>query len=285
MAVTHISFLHKLLHMHRAGVQWQRWPESRAPQIVAAVAVVGIAWQMAQLTWLLVSAQSDLDQAPGEAASLTAAIPAQHYDDVAGIAAAHLFGVTDAAAGVIDPLALPVAQTTLVLAGTMVRGDPSGGFAIIGENAAGARFYRVGDAISGGARLHMVYADRVILERGGMLESLLLPRTMQGARIVPQTASIGGVRVDMEAVGDTLQAQAVMSNDDLRGYRVYPGADTAGFAQLGLRPGDLITLIDGNTLEHHYTGNTLAKLLMSGKARKVTVVREEGTIELTIALR
>jgi hypothetical protein len=40
--------------------------------------------------------------------------------------------------------------------------------------------YGVGKTITGGTKLHSVYPDRAILDRGGKLEALLLPRKFQG---------------------------------------------------------------------------------------------------------
>ena len=55
------------------------------------------------------------------------------------------------------------------------------GYAIIGENAAAAKVYSVGKTITGGTKLHSVYPDRAILDRGGKLEALLLPKKFRVA--------------------------------------------------------------------------------------------------------
>jgi len=47
-----------------------------------------------------------------------------------------------------------------------------------------AKVYAVGKTITGGTKLHAVYADRVILDRGGKLEALLLPRKFTGGGLV-----------------------------------------------------------------------------------------------------
>ncbi len=43
-----------------------------------------------------------------------------------------------------------------------------------------AKVYAVGKTITGGTKLHSVYPDRAILDRGGKLEALLLPKKFQG---------------------------------------------------------------------------------------------------------
>ena len=64
----------------------------------------------------------------------------------------------------------------LVLTGTIAGNDPQNGLAILGQSAQTAKVYAVGDNVPGGAKLHSVYSDRVIIDRNGQLESLALPR-------------------------------------------------------------------------------------------------------------
>jgi len=59
--------------------------------------------------------------------------------------------------------------------------DPKVGFAIVGENATAAKVHAVGDNVPGGAKLHSVYSDRVLLDRNGHLEYLTLPRQNSAA--------------------------------------------------------------------------------------------------------
>ena len=46
------------------------------------------------------------------------------------------------------------------------------GRALIAEGSATEKVYKVGDSLSGGAILHEVLADKVILKRGGRFETL-----------------------------------------------------------------------------------------------------------------
>src|ERR1700728_1319243 len=80
----------------------------------------------------------------------------------------------------------PQSTANLVLAGTIATQDPKRGVAIISDGGP-SKVYSVGDNV-GGASLHSVYLDHVILDRAGALETLLLPRLlgpgMRGAPIV-----------------------------------------------------------------------------------------------------
>ena len=70
----------------------------------------------------------------------------------------------------------------LVLAGVLATEDPKQGMAIIGESAQAAKVVAVGQQVPGGAQLHSVYSDRAIIDRGGTLESVFLPRRTGGGR-------------------------------------------------------------------------------------------------------
>src|SRR5262249_22070497 len=94
--------------------------------------------------------------------------------NVAVIANAHLFGA-HAAPVSADPANAPQTDMRLGLTGVIAGEDPSTRVAIPGESASSAKVYGTGDTVPGGAKLHAVYADRVILDRNGQLESLPLP--------------------------------------------------------------------------------------------------------------
>src|SRR5450756_1415518 len=95
--------------------------------------------------------------------------------DIAALIAAHLFGESPRSAA--DPSAQPVETAlSLVLTGVIAAKNPRKGSAILGESATAARLFQVDAVVPGGARLHEVYADRVLLEHDGAIEVLLLPR-------------------------------------------------------------------------------------------------------------
>ena len=85
-----------------------------------------------------------------------------------------------AGASETDPNSVAASQMPLVLVGTIANTDPELGYAIIGESSAAAKVYAVGKTITGGTKLHSVYPDRAIIDRGGKLEALLLPKRFTG---------------------------------------------------------------------------------------------------------
>ncbi len=97
------------------------------------------------------------------------------------VVAAHLFGVAGGRSDAQDPDNAPQSSANLLLAGTIATQDPKHGVAIISEGGAPSKVYSVGERV-GGASLHSVYLDHVILDRGGALETLLLPRQLPAVR-------------------------------------------------------------------------------------------------------
>jgi general secretion pathway protein C len=180
--------------------------------------------------------------------------------DIGAILNAHLFGQPPASA--VDPAAAPVTAANLVLVGTMAGADPEHGWAILGENPQSVRVVETGAALAGGTVLRAVYPDRVVIERNGRAESVMLPRLSGGAAPYPLRAasSDAGAMIDavrqaigspaaVARVGEAVRPQPVFANGSLRGVRAYPGTNRQAFATLGLQPGDLVTAINGAQLD------------------------------------
>jgi general secretion pathway protein C len=215
--------------------------------------------------------------------------------DVASIVNAHLFGNA-----VPDPQSEEAAREStanLVLAGTIATNDPKHGLAIIAEGGP-AKVYSVGNNV-GGATLYSVYLDHVILNRAGALETLKLPRlALGGGRPIVARRQIGGdatTASNLENVRRMVQAdpsilnevmRAVPSYDNkagkLRGFRVYPGRNRSAFNGLGLRPGDLVTAINGTPLDDPQHGQEIFNTIESAASASVTIERGGQTIDVSM---
>jgi general secretion pathway protein C len=215
--------------------------------------------------------------------------------DVGAIVNAHLFGVAGApAAGETDPASVAATQMNLVLVGTIASAIPEQGYAIVGESAQSARVYSVGKTIAGGAKLHSVYPDRVILDRGGKLEALMLPKKFQGGGLAagtpppPQTDAMLGERLrdlatqNPGAITEIIRPQPVFANGQQRGYRVYPGRNRQQFSKLGLMPGDLVTAINGTPLDDPARGMEILQSINSAAEVTVTVERNGQPTQVTL---
>jgi general secretion pathway protein C len=269
---------------------WQKF----LPWAVSALLVVVLAWQLVQLAWAILGVRSG--QAPAVAAQTGAPQPAQPAVNVAAIVSAHLFGEANSpAAGSTDPNAVAATQMPLVLVGTIAHSEPEKGYAIIGESAQSAKVYGVGKTITGGTKLHSVYPDRAILDRGGKLEALLLPKKFTGGGMTAASPSSGAgpdpmlgerlrqlVATNPGAITEILRPQPVFANGQQRGYRVYPGRNRQQFNKLGLLPGDMVTAINGTPLDDPARGMEVLSTMNSAANVTVSVERNGETVQVNI---
>ena len=216
-----------------------------------------------------------------------------HTLDVASITAAHLFGTAPQPKQ--DGANAPQTTIPLVLTGTIAGNDPQNGLAILGQTAQTAKVYAVGDNVPGGAKLHSVYSDRVVLDRGGQLESLALPRQINNgnapppsAAVLPENPSIERMRRMISEqpglLADVMRPQPVMDHGRMNGFRVYPGRNRMAFTRLGLRPGDQVTAINGTPLDDRDRSEQILRTLNSSSEAHVTVIRNGQQQDLTLNL-
>jgi len=258
-----------------------------APTVVTVILVIALAAQLAALVWRVLAPPQ------GMAPVATPAPSAPSGPNLANIVGAHLFG-TAAVEASGDAASAPATSLRLTLAGTIAGQDPAKGWAIIGQTAQDAKVYATGASIPGGASLREVYADRVILERGGRLEALALPRLAGGGAPLPAAATRAPVqpslaqsvqslaRGDPIAVSEFVRPQPVFAGGQQKGYRVYPGRNRAQFASVGLMPGDLVTAVNGSPLNDPNSGLETLRGISTGGAVTLTIERNGTEQQLTI---
>lgn len=269
-----------------ASERWRGLVRAEAPRFATWVLALALGVQAAFVVTDLAGA--------GRAARSPAAAPQpfqQRFIDVAAITNAHLFGAapvpkqSDADA--------PETSMPLVLTGIIAGNDPQNGLAILGPTAQTAKVHAVGDTVPGGARLHSVYTDRVIIDRNGQLESLVLPRQASSAAPPPSATSLPTQSPVVERMrkalteqpgllADLLRPQAVMDGDKVKGFRVYPGRNRLAFARLGLRPGDEVIAINGTPLDDPERGQAILNTLGTSPEAHVTVIRNNQQQDLTL---
>ena len=212
--------------------------------------------------------------------------------DLAAITNAHLFGAAPTLKQ--DGANAPQTSMPLVLTGIIAGNDPQNGLAILGPSAQATKVYAVGDNVPGGAKLHSVYSDRVVIDRDGRLESLSLPRQMNaGNAPPPSSAALQNENPAIERMrrmiseqpgllADVLRPQPVMDHNRMNGFRVYPGRNRAAFTRLGLRPGDQVTAINGTPLDDRERGEQILRTLGSSSEARVTLIRQGQQQDLTL---
>lgn len=263
--------------------------------------IAAIGYYLARLVWVLYLAIWPATEVPAwqppERLSVATSAPAGSMESYRTIIAAHLFGEPSADAPVAtvgDDAADTAPDTTLSLQlrGAIAADDPKFAHAIIADSTGTEKVYFVKDSIPGGASLERVQADRVVLRRGGQLEVLRLPRLSEGGTSQPAAAASArpavlrsmapspaeNVQTAMERQAggflDVVRPQPFMPNGQLRGYRVYPGPNRQQFGALGLRPGDLVTEINGLPLNNPAQGMEVFRSLGDATELTVTVERD-----------
>jgi len=270
-----------------ASDRWRARLLRDGPRIVTWILAIALGVQAALILTDLVAARR------GGAGGTVRQGPAHsRLVDLAAITNAHLFGAAPTLKQ--DGANAPQTSMPLVLTGIIAGNDPQNGLAILGQSAQTTKVYAVGDNVPGGAKLHSVYSDRVVIDRDGRLESLSLPRQMNaGNAPPPSSAALQNENPAIERMrrmiseqpgllADVLRPQPVMDHNRMNGFRVYPGRNRAAFTRLGLRPGDQVTAINGTPLDDRERGEQILRTLGSSSEARVTVKRGGQLQDLTL---
>jgi general secretion pathway protein C len=276
---------------------WLSRLQTNGPKVVSLVIAALILLQLLQIGYSFISKPLKTPQPV-----LPAAMQRQGRSgaDIQTVVSAHLFGVPPVETNQ-DPENAPQSSANLQLAGTIATQDPKRGVAIISDGGGPSKVYSVGERI-GGASLHSVYLDHVILDRGGALETLLLPRqlppssrpvsTARRAAADPRTAvAVDNIRRMVQQDPGILDQvmRTVASYDNaagkLRGFRAYPGRNRAIFSKLGLKAGDLVTAINGTPLDDPQHAQDVFNTIQTSDHVTVTIERggQKQDITLNIA--
>jgi general secretion pathway protein C len=258
--------------------EWLSRLQGNGPRLVSLGLAALIAVELARIAISLLSGGPVKSPQP----VLTRAAPrAQHAAlDVQSVVSAHLFGVAAPDASLQDPANAPQSTANLVLAGTIASQDPKRGVAIISDGGP-SKVYSVGDNV------------------GGALETLLLPRLlgpgMRAPAVVrrpggdPRTAAaVDNIRRMVQQDPGILDQvmRTVPSYDNaagrLRGFRAYPGRNRQIFNKLGLKPGDLVTAINGTALDDPQRSQDVFNTIQTSD--HVTVTLERGGQKQDITL-
>lgn len=260
--------------------------EQRAPLWTSILLGLLIAWTLAQLTWTLLPRPKKTT--PIYKSQATAA-PKFDADKLANM---HLFGVMN-----ISPTTnAPATTLNLILKGIVAATRESEkSFAII-SSSGNEDVYGVGAQLPGGAQIQSIYPDRVLLSFNGRIQSLQLPKAAGGGgsadnNIVapisssgvvygsnlPATRNLNQLRKDLiqhpEHLMDVMRAMPVMENGKLTGYRVFPVGNSNAFAKLGLQAGDVVTAVNGMSLDNPAESMNMLNKLKTSEQISITFTR------------
>jgi general secretion pathway protein C len=279
--------------------------QQHAATALSLLLLVACAYTLATVTWqLLAPPHSDSPAQPTEVRATTP--PVRPQQTIAQLTSAHLFGSVEQI--VASASNAPVTRLDLVLRGILAAGNPAYASAIIATGKTGnEEFYGIGDSLPGGAKLHQVHADHVVLDRGGQMEILHLttdepldvgnstiaasqdsPNADEG--IPEEVSSLGDVRKliikNPTAFGDFALPVVVKEAGKQLGYRLQAQEKGREFLQqAGLLETDIITSIEDISLDNPQNGVLALRKLSAASSLNITVLRDGNEVPLTIQLQ
>ena len=280
--------------------RWARAANRYLPPAVCVLLVLALAWQAARLTWALIpGAPADAPPPVVSPIAPESAAPASRAVDVTRIMDSNLFGEVSS-----EPVAAPAAaavldapETTLNLLLKATVSDTlenRRGAAIIASGQV-EKTYTVSDVIegAGGAQLHAIYNDRVILNRAGRLETLRLPTEYASGNVgavyaapimpIPAETTLRSVISDNATrINEIVRVAAHIEQGRMVGFRLNPGGQPEQFAALGFQPGDVVTEINGTAMSDPSRGLQVFESLGESTMANVTVIRDGTPQVLTI---
>ncbi len=267
----------------------------------AAVLTILVAHSGAELTWMLWPvAPDEAPRAVTASGGQPAGLPARTGLDA--IARLHLFGRAEEKRPLAQvPVSAPETRLSLTLRGVVASGNPAHAAAIIASGSGPDDFYKVGATVPGGAVIHEIRPEKVILQRGGRFETLTLPKDgvdgvvsqaptrmddVRGGGAAPVATELRQYREKIlsnpQSAMDLARVQPVMEGGQLKGYRLSPNKDPRLFQGVGLRPGDVVTHVNGISLnDPARLGEVWGELTQSGRF-DLTV--ERGGRETTLSI-
>lgn len=289
--------------------------DRRLPQILEILLVVLLAQALAGLLWKFFPEPDGANVLPERVEKRAEPVMTETGPNVNQIIAAKLFGEQIAEKSAPEPEIAaedaPDTRLNLSLLGILAATEDHGSRALIGTPNGDEKPYSIGDDIVQGASLHSIYPDRILLSRAGALEALRLDkdapskatpnRSSHRTRASRNAATRGGtttnvtpeaaklvsrirdqILADPSAATKFIRVQPASSGGRLQGYRLYPGRDRKAFSAVGLRPGDLVTQVNGIQLNDANTA--LQMLTQVSQANSVSVVIKRGGKEQTMNL-
>ncbi|MDX7744115.1 GspC family type II secretion system variant ExeC [Aeromonas veronii] len=271
--------------------QCRRLPMTRVTQVAFLALLIMLAQQSAALTWRLLtlaSPQTSQLWQPSAVAVSDQSNPRLELGEVSRLA---LFGkaIPKAQAKAAVAANAPRTQLNAQLNGVLASSDPVKSIAIIAMSGI-QNSYGVGDMIDGTqARIRQVYPDRVIIERDGRDETLMLDGEEYG-KPLPQTnaAPLGSLRSELMAdpgkITDYLNISPVQVDGRMTGYRLNPGSNPEFFNQSGLQANDLAISINGLDLRDNMQAMQAMQQMAGATEMTVTVERQGEQFDIYVRL-
>jgi general secretion pathway protein C len=264
--------------------------QRRLVPIAQLLALALLATSLAGLTWRLVPTGEESTMPLPARPAATGERPSWNIEQW------HLFGQKPAGVQAGGVESLPETNLNLLLRGVFATSpDGKGGGAIIAVPNGQEDYYPLNARLPGGAVLAEVYPDRVILDRGGRLETLRLPKTVLKSSDEPTGEESGGevslrqyrdmLVSDPQRLADVVKISPRNEGNRFIGYEIQSGRDAALFDRLGLAPGDVVTAVNGIALDSPTKALGVLRTLAGSEDVRVDLIRNGVPETVNISLR
>lgn len=271
------------------------------------VMVIAVIYTVAQLTWMLVPTVEFNESIPATKSQSASTKDGQIKRT--SLSELHLFGevkVEKQQKKIKQAIEAPVTRLNLTLKGIISSGQSDIAKAIIADSSNNENFYAIGAKIPGGAILEEIHTKHVILNRNDRLETLQLPkdvprgesfREVKTTKSSRNTTNSSGnkdtttllreykqtLKTDPQKLMDLVRTQPYREKGKLVGYKIRPGKDRKLLRKFGLRSGDVVTSVNGVSLDNPINGLEILKKLTT--ANQVTVDIKRNGIKQSLSFQ
>ncbi len=275
--------------------------QKKLPMLVSLLLVIACAHALAKITWMLLP-DGDIASPPALTSNAQSRRTQDSRQHIRQLTSAHLFGIAEqTTTGKVTRA--PETRLNLVLRGVIAADPMKLSHAIIARGKNGKEeVFAIGDKMPGGVIIKEIYADRVVLDRGGRLEILMLIRDEDVGSITPSRAmnaylppgspgeELAGIRQHIlknpASFGEYAIPVIVKQNGRQIGYRLQPQQRGEELLEaLGLFAGDVITEINGIKLDNPQNGVGALRSLSTARAFSLKVKRNGNVVPLNIQLQ
>lgn len=288
--------------------------QRRLMQLAVIVLALISAILLARWVWLIATPATPLPPTVVNSAPARTSSDVQTVN-VGSLMRLQLFGENVSGESGMAARNAPKTQLNVRLVGVSASSIPERSAAII-EQGNQQLTYIVGDELQNSrVKVAEIYADRVILDNNGRLETLELegigelseglsltlanstPRAQAGNRddqretateVVElndeQAEELNALRENPGNFLDYVQVAPVQQDGELQGYRLSPGSNPDLFRATGLQPGDLAISINGYELSDMQQAMTAMEELQNGSDATITVLRDDQYVDVVFEL-
>lgn len=286
------------------------FPLSFWRNILIAIALIWMCLSLASLFWVIFPTP-DVPAPPVVAAPVASQTSASAPSaiDLDALKSQQLFGdgsnVTELP---VEPLQRDVdedvakTRLNLKLAGVLMSNDPKYSTAVIASGS-DQKVYKVDEKVSGGnnVKLAKVLPDRVILDNNGRFEALWLysevdfskssssssSKSSASSRPVrdsgPVSRKISADRVP-KSINEVIRFSVYREEGKMLGYRIRPGRDRELFEELGLKANDIVTSVNGVTVDDPQQIRKNYQALKTATEANLEILRDGEVVSINVSL-